>query len=90
MHLPFLAVWSVPVGLGILNQTSLEPGKLRMEPVCPTLEQRNWPGHCDKDGSKCPMSSGVGMAPGLQQDPASEQELSLVTSSGFASKAIYL
>lgn len=35
MHLPFPAVWSVPVGLGILNQASLEPEKMGMEPVCP-------------------------------------------------------
>lgn len=55
-----------------------------------TLEQRNWTGDCDKDGSKCPVSSGMGMAPGLQQDPASEQEPNLVTSSCFASKAVYL
>lgn len=36
------------------------------------------------------MSSGVGMASGLQQDLASDQELSLVTSSCFAPKAISL
>lgn len=55
-----------------------------------TLEQRNWTGHCDKDGSKCLMSAGMGVASGLQQDPAAKQELNLVTSSCFASKAIHL